>query len=143
MSTARMLAIAELLISCSTHVYSLSHAEGLTPAQWAALRYFASANAGAANLASFVTHHGTTKGTASRTVSRLVQRDLLVRTQDGLDKRRQIIQVTKAGTQLLLKDPVYALAASIEASKIDDVDAFAEAIVRLIQSSSDKSTKDC
>ena len=132
MENAKTVAIAELLIAISARVYATSHAHGLTPAQWSALRYFATANAGAANLASFVVHHGTTKGTASRTVTRLVQRGLLVRTQDGIDKRRQIVQVTPKGQTLLEQDPAHLIAASIKESEIGDLDDFVHTLLKIV-----------
>ncbi len=134
MPDPRLLAIAEMLIVSSAQIYAMSHTAGLTAAQWSALRYFDSANASAANLASFARHHGTTKGTASRTVSRLVEKGALVRTQDGVDKRRRIVQVTSKGKKLLAKDPVRTLADMIHESDVADLDAFAQAVFALLKS---------
>ncbi len=122
-----------MLIISSAQIYAMSHAAGLTAAQWSALRYFAFANASAANLASFAKHHGTTKGTASRTISRLVEKGVLVRTQDGVDKRRRIVQVTTKGKKLLAKDPVRTLADMIKESDLEDLDAFAQAVFALLK----------
>lgn len=134
MPNAKLLAIAEMLIISSEQIHSMSHKEGLTAAQWSALRYFASANARAANLASFVKHHGTTKGTASRTISRLVEKGMLTRKQDPTDKRRLVVHVPAKGRKLLAKDPALTLANAIDESDIKDLDVFAQAVFALLKS---------
>ena len=133
MSDAKTVAIAEVILTCSAQINAMSNTDGLTGAQWAALRYFGSANAVAANLASFAKHHGTTKGTASRTITRLVAKDLLVRTQDGVDKRRRIIQVTRKGQRVLKTDPALKLGQAIAESDIKDLDGFRRAILALMK----------
>ncbi len=133
MPDAKTIAIAEMLLTCSAQINAISNSDGLTGAQWAALRYFASANAVAANLASFARHHGTTKGTASRTITRLVAKGLLVRTQDGVDKRRRIIQVTRKGQKTLKADPALKLGQALAESSIKDLDGFGRAILAFMK----------
>ena len=84
----RVRAVAELLASASELIHNSGYTEDVTPAQWAALRYFSTANPTAADLMSYARHHGTTKGTASRTVTRLEDKGLLERRRVAGDLRR-------------------------------------------------------
>jgi DNA-binding MarR family transcriptional regulator len=88
----------------------ISHAyvEGIPPARWSALRYFASANRFSRNVSAFATFHSTTRGSASQTVKALVAQGYLSRTRLPQDGRRARIDLTEKGKELLLLDP-YAI----------------------------------
>lgn len=87
--------------------------EGLTPAQWAALRYFAMANAGSRTVSAFANYHATTRGPASQTIKGLVDRGLLERTRSSTDGRSACLDLTRIGRRLLPHDPLRTLASAI------------------------------
>ncbi|NUB09998.1 MarR family transcriptional regulator [Azospirillum sp. Vi22] len=93
---------------------SLAFTDGLNPAQWAALRYFAQANASARNVVAFARHHGTTKGTASQTIAALLKKDLLERHPSETDRRSIRLTLTTRGRSMLANDPLNELVAAID-----------------------------
>lgn len=78
----------------------------LTPAQWAALRYFARANRFSRTVSGLSEFHGTTRGTASRMVTELEGRGLVRRCDSPLDGRRVRVDVTPEGEEALDTDPL-------------------------------------
>lgn len=132
-SKKRAIAVAELFASTAEVIHKLGYGTDLTPAQWAALRYFATTNPTAADLVSFARHHGTTKGSASQTISRLVDTGLLSRRKDPDDLRRRVIEVTATGRELLKSDPIKSLAtllSTIDQRTLEDVAAVSMKILR-------------
>ena len=94
----------ENVLRCVTN---LSYRRGMPPSQWAALRYFARAADGARNLTAFARHHQVTMGTASSTVSSLVNKGYLVK-----HAFRGPIEITEAGAETLAADPLHDLIAA-------------------------------
>jgi DNA-binding MarR family transcriptional regulator len=105
--------VASLIEQVGRTVYGDAFSAGLNPAQWAALRYFASANRFSRTVSDFAAHHGSTKGTASQTVKALVRKGLLARHPDPRDRRSARIDLLHAGRDLLDHDPLARIAASI------------------------------
>ncbi|KAA0676473.1 MarR family transcriptional regulator [Roseomonas genomospecies 6] len=110
----RARATAEVMAQVLRTTASLAFTDGLNPAQWAALRYFAQANASARSVVAFACHHGTTKGTASQTIAALLKKELLERHPSETDRRSIRLTVTAKGRAALAKDPLNELAAAIE-----------------------------
>ena len=106
-------ATAEVMAQVLRTTASLAFTEGLNPAQWAALRYFAQANASARSVVAFARHHGTTKGTASQTIAALQKKGLLDRQPSRADRRSVTMNLTDHGRALLAHDPLNELAAAI------------------------------
>lgn len=107
--------IAEQVIHLSRAASAAGTAEDLTPAQWAALRFGASANRLSATPGAFARFHGVTKGAASQILTGLTRRGLLeVRAAPG-DGRRRLISLTPAGRAALVRDPAARLGAAIAA----------------------------
>jgi DNA-binding MarR family transcriptional regulator len=102
-------AVAELI----ARLACLAHGDGfvvdLTPAQWTALRYFASANRFSRTPSAFAEFHGTTRGTASQTTKSLVAQGYLVRTRSETDGRSARLDLTDKGRAILTDDPFEAL----------------------------------
>jgi len=73
--------IAELILHLGRIAARESLVEGLTPGQWAVVRYFARANRFSRTPSAFAAFHGTTRGTASQTIKSL-------ETQAALDTHR-------------------------------------------------------
>ncbi len=106
MNERSLRSFADLLSITAQTIHNAGFADGLTPAQWSALRYFSQANESACTLNDFAVHHGTTKGTASRTISRLVEKGCLRRQVSADDSRVRIISVTAQGRTRLENDPL-------------------------------------
>ncbi|MBK3776248.1 MarR family transcriptional regulator [Azospirillum sp. YIM DDC1] len=107
-------ATAEVMAQVLRTTASLAFTDGLNPAQWAALRYFAQANASARNVVAFARHHGTTKGTASQTIAALLKKDLLERHPSETDRRSIRLTLTAQGRSMLANDPLNELVAAID-----------------------------
>ena len=107
-------ATAEVMAQVLRTTASLAFTDGLNPAQWAALRYFAQANASARNVVAFARHHGTTKGTASQTIAALLKKDLLERHPSETDRRSIRLTLTARGRAMLANDPLNELVAAID-----------------------------
>ena len=86
--------------------YSFGSREGLTPAQWTALRFFARANRFSRTVSAFAEFHSTTRGTASQTVKGLVRHDYLVRHRSKRDGRSARLDVTDKALAVLAHDPL-------------------------------------
>ena len=108
-------ATAEVMAQVLRTTASLAFTEGLNPAQWAALRYFAQATPSARSVVAFARYHGTTKGTASQTIAALLKKGLLDRSRGERDRRTVNLELTPAGRLVLEHDPINELAAAIAA----------------------------
>ncbi|HPD92304.1 MAG: winged helix DNA-binding protein [Rhodobacter sp.] len=106
---------AELLVHLARLVHGGETDTSLTPAQWTALRYFASANRFSRTPTAFSEFHATTKGTASQTVKSLIGLGLLQRRAHDSDGRSALIEVTEAGQDKLRRDPLADLTRCIRA----------------------------
>ena len=103
---APQLSISELLDRVGRVTRGLQFVDGLSPAQWEALRFLARANRysrGPSALAEFL---GTTKGTISQTLIALENKGYLRRLRGEQDKRSVILELTPSGETLLERDPL-------------------------------------
>lgn len=105
--------LAELLVLLGRLAYSGGRLAGLTPAQWAVLRYFARANRFSRTVSSFADFHATTRGTASQTVKALVQSGYLTRTRSSLDGRSVRFDMTEQAHAALREDPLDDVASAV------------------------------
>ncbi|WP_245593541.1 MarR family winged helix-turn-helix transcriptional regulator [Azospirillum halopraeferens] len=112
---------------------SLAFTEGLNPAQWAALRYFAGANPSARSVVAFARYHGTTKGTASQTIAALLKKGLLERHKGERDRRTISLVLTDEGRGLLAHDPLNELAAAVGTLGEHDHRAMAAALDQILR----------
>lgn len=102
--------VADLMGHIGRLAYSFGSREGLTPAQWTALRFFARANRFSRTVSAFAEFHSTTRGTASQTVKGLVRHDYLVRHRSKRDGRSARLDVTDKALAVLAHDPLEDLA---------------------------------
>ena len=102
--------------------------DGLRPAQWQALRFFAD-NPGE-SLTEFARHRHSTTGSASVVVSALVKRGYLAR-QSRHSSRNVGIQLTAAGREALEQDPIKQLIAALEALPEEQLATFQQALAQL------------
>lgn len=107
--------IAEHLIHLGRSGCAAGEADTLTPAQWAALRFVASANPRSATPGAFARFHGVTKGTASQTVRALIRKGLVDAHPGSADARARVLTLTAAGRAKLDDDPIAPLVCAIDA----------------------------
>lgn len=98
---------------------------GLNPAQWSALRYLAEAVPEARTVTAFAHYHATTSGTASQTVAALVRKGLVERLPELGDRRRNRLELTSSGHELLQGDPLGTIAAAIAVQSPEAQEALA------------------
>lgn len=122
---------AELLVHVARLVHGAASDPSLTPAQWTALRYFASANRFSRTPSAFSEFHATTRGTASQTVKSLIAMGLLEKQANEADGRSALIEVTPAGRAKLAGDPLTDLTRCVRALPEAERVVFAETLVRL------------
>ena len=127
-------ATAEVMVQILRATSSLAFIEGLNPAQWAALRYFSQANPSACTVTAFARYHGTTKGTASQTISALTKKELLSRRKDGADGRNVFLELTARGREVLVLDPINELSDAINSLEDGQLTALAEGLERVMRS---------
>ena len=101
--------VAELVAQLGRIAYGEGFAEGLTPAQWTALRYFSRANRFSQTVSAFAEFHATTRGTASQTVKGLVAQGYVTRTRSEADGRSASLELTDKARVILTDDPFEAL----------------------------------
>jgi DNA-binding MarR family transcriptional regulator len=108
-------AAAEVMSQILRLANGAAFAGGLNPAQWSALRYLADAVPEARTVTAFAQYHATTSGTASQTVAALVRKGLVERLPEAGDRRRNRLELTSKGHDMLRDDPLDGIAAAIAA----------------------------
>ena len=101
--------VAELVAQLGRVVYGSDFGAGFTAAQWTTLHYFSHANRFSRTVSAFAAYHGTTRGTASQTIKRLVERGYLSRSTVVRDGRSKLFDLTDEGRVLLRDDPFQAV----------------------------------
>ncbi len=102
-------AIAELVFHLGRIATGEGLVEGLTAAQWAALRYFAQANRFSQTPSAFAAFHGTTRGTATQTIKSIETLGYLTRTRSEDDRRSVRLVLTEKARDILVNDPLGSL----------------------------------
>lgn len=105
---------------------------GLTPAQWAVLRYFSSSNRFSRTASAFANFHGTTRGTASQTIKSLVAGGHLMRVRSERDGRSARLDLTQKGWVMLAQDPFRALVDAIDRLQMSLADIFGRVLERVM-----------
>lgn len=107
--------IAALLERLSRVLQNESHAEGLKPTQWEALRYLERANRFSRTPSGLTAYLGMTKGTVSQTLNALERKGLIRKTADKADRRQVHIDLTAKARGLLKRDPLTAMMNAVSA----------------------------
>ena len=123
---------SELLEQLAYVVAGAGHRHGFTAAQWTALRFFGRANRFSRTVSSFAEFHATTRGTASQTVRRLVDRGFLRKDPSGTDSRSYRLDLTDAGRKALVDDPLSDLLGSLSSLAPGTRTQFVETLKRLL-----------
>ena len=108
--------IAELVLHLGRIASREALVEGLTPAQWAVLRYFAQANRFSRTPSAFAAFHGTTRGTASQTIKNLETQAYLTRMRSEADGRSARLDLTDKARAILSSDSFEALVRAADAA---------------------------
>ena len=110
--------------------FARSFVQGLKPAQWHALRYFAVMPLEDRTVTAFARHRGSTMGTASTTISALVRKGYLGRSSGSA--RNSGLYVTDAGHDLLRDDPINDLVRAIDTLDESERAALERALPKLV-----------
>ena len=109
-----------------------THAEGLKPTQWEALRFLARANRFSRSPSGLTAYLGMTKGTVSQTLNALERKGLVIKHADTTDRRQVRIDLTAEGRRILDRDPVEGLLRSAAAIGADDRNRLARGLQALL-----------
>jgi len=126
-------AIAEIMERIAQLSYAQGMAEGLRPAQWGALRYFAQAEDHARTVGRFARHNMITAGSASQTIETLVRRGLLERVPQASDRRSYRLDLTEDGRRYLHQDPIQKLVGAVDRLGREDSEQLAETLVKIVE----------
>ena len=98
--------VSDLLDRIGRMMRGLQFVEGLSPAQWEALRYIARANRYSRNPSALADFLGTSKGTVSQTLIALEGKGYLRRVRGPPDRRAVRLELAPAAKSLLAHDPL-------------------------------------
>ncbi len=124
--------IAELVLHLGRIACGEGLVEGLTPAQWAGLRYFARANRFSRTPSAFAAFHGTTRGTASQTIKNLETQGYLSRMRSETDRRSVRLVLTDKARSILANDLFESLVRAADALPPGVHGHFANALQRML-----------
>lgn len=124
--------VAEIVERLSRIAHTLQFADGLNPAQWAALRYLARANRYSLTPGALAEFLGTTKGTASQTLIALESKGLIRRSRGARDRRSVTVELTPDGKETLARDPIRSIVTASAKFSAADQRAIAEGMDMLL-----------
>lgn len=130
--TKRVAALARLFELASRQTHARAHADGLYPAQWAALRYFKTVSGSHATTAGLARYQGLALGAVARTVRTLMARGYLHKTGSAGRGRAEIVELTAAGEALLQRDPLLPIAAVLATVPAEAQDVLAETLEKIV-----------
>lgn len=129
-------ALTELLELASRSMHSLGYAESLYPAQWTALRYFAKAEDGRRTASELARFQGLATGPVSRTVRTLIAKKLVAKARKQPSGRAEHLELTKAGRDLLERDPINGVVRAMDELSPTEREALASALEHIIRAAS-------
>ncbi len=124
--------IAELVFHLGRIATGDGLVEGLTTAQWAALRYFDQANRFSRTPSAFAAFHATTRGTASQTIKSLEAQGYLTRMRSENDRRSVRLVLTDKAKGILANDPLESLSRAADSLPPSIQSHFADALQRML-----------
>jgi DNA-binding MarR family transcriptional regulator len=102
-------ALAQAFELATRLAHARAHADGLYPAQWAALRYFKTATGERRTAMALSRYQGMAFGPVARTVRTLVERGYLRKVGSAGRGRSEAVELTAEGEALLQRDPLALL----------------------------------
>jgi len=124
--------IAELILHLGCITSREALVEGLTPAQWAVIRYFARANRFSRTPSALAAFQGTTRGTASQTIKTLEAEAYLTRMRSEADGRSAQLNLTDKARSILAHDPLETLVRAADALSPGARGHFANGLQRML-----------
>lgn len=124
-------ALATLLEQAFRLTHSSQHAEGLYPAQWAALRFVANSRGAPPTASRLARFQGMSLGPVSRTVRTLIDKGLLKRVDAA--GRTEALALTHKGRLLMERDPAQRIARAMSSLDPRQREALAEALEAVIR----------
>ena len=139
---ASVSALLELLELAGRSMHSIGYSEGLYPAQWTALRFFAKAPDGSRTASALARFQGFANGPVSRTVRTLISKNLLQKADPQPAGRAEHLVITDSARLLLDHDPTAAIAEVMEEFSESERVALERALKAVIKAASGVWTRD-
>src|SRR4051794_30035416 len=133
---ASVSALLELLELAGRSMHSIGYSEGLYPAQWTALRFFAKAPDGSRTASALARFQGFANGPVSRTVRTLISKGLLQKAEPQPAGRAEHLEITDNARALLEHDPAMMIADTIAGLPEAEKAALDHALRAVIKSAS-------
>ncbi|MFC5356252.1 MarR family winged helix-turn-helix transcriptional regulator [Azospirillum himalayense] len=128
-----MTGLATVVENTSRLLHASGHAEGLYPAQWVALRYFAEMSEAQRTASALARFQDLAIASVARTVVTLVDKGLLTKRPNPRDARADVLDLTEKGRELLKNDPRLALERALAEIPDEDIESYARTATRLLQ----------
>jgi DNA-binding MarR family transcriptional regulator len=133
---ASVSALLELLELAGRSMHSIGYSEGLYPAQWTALRFFAKAPDGSRTASALARFQGFANGPVSRTVRTLISKGLLRKAEPQPAGRAEHLVITDNARSLLDHDPTAAIAKAMQGLSEPERVALEHALKAVIKTAS-------
>lgn len=127
------LRISELIDRVGRITRGLQFVNGLSPAQWEALRFIARANRYSCSPTALAKYLGTTKGTISQTLISLEKKGYLQRLREERDRRGIRLELKPAGWRLLDQDPLLEIDKAVACLPAHEKEALAGGLNRMLR----------
>lgn len=125
--------IVMLLEQVSRMIHGAGYAQGLYPAQWVALRYFAEVDGPARTVSGLARFQDMSIAPVARTIRTLVDKGLLERRPNPRSRRADLIELTDGGRALLRHDPRLPMRTLLESLDGVRSEALVEALELLVR----------
>jgi DNA-binding MarR family transcriptional regulator len=129
----RAAVLARLLDQAARGLHSMGYEREMFPAQWAALRYFASADPAQCTAIALARFQGLAFGPVSRTVRTLITKGFLRKAGSAGRGRAELIELTASGRRLLTRDPLQVIREAMEELSEAEKAALASALERTLR----------
>ena len=126
-------ALAQAFELATRLAHARAHAEGLYPAQWAALRYFSTATGEFRTAMALARYQGMAFGPVARTVRTLVARGFLRKVGSAGRGRSEAIELTTEGEALLRRDPLALLVPALRKLTSSEQDALSAGLESILE----------
>jgi DNA-binding MarR family transcriptional regulator len=128
--------LLELLELAGRQMHSIGYSDGLYPAQWTALRFFAKAPNGSRTASALARFQGFANGPVSRTVRTLISKNLLRKAEPQPAGRAEHLEITEDARSILGHDPTAAIAEAMQQLSTSERDALERALKAVLKSTS-------